>query len=99
MQQSVLAKVISTFPHAAKGDKSCLSVTFGANICQHTDTAVAPISISETLARRFFIFFRVFRFARLGDEASSAEIELALAGDICAVFDAVVSLPEKQRGD
>eukprot|EP00903_Cladosiphon_okamuranus_P011783 g11075.t1 len=37
---------------------------------------------------------RVFRFARLGDGPSSAEIELALAGDVCAVFDAV-DTPQK----
>eukprot|EP00752_Nemacystus_decipiens_P012140 g10763.t1 len=38
---------------------------------------------------------RVFRFARLGGDASSAEIELALTGDICAVFDAV-DTPQKR---
>lgn len=38
---------------------------------------------------------RVFRFARLGDEASSAEIELALEADVCAVFDAV-DTPQKR---
>lgn len=51
----------------------------------------------ETSARPFLCDFRVFRFARLGDGASSAEIELALAGDICAVFDAVVSRCERRR--
>lgn len=45
----------------------------------------------------FFVTVRVFRFARLGDGPSSAEIELALKGDICAVFDAAVSLCEKLR--
>lgn len=42
-------------------------------------------------------FFRVFRFARM-EGASSAEIECALAADVCAVFDAVVSLEKCPEG-